>query len=347
MELQLRQIAEILEGELVGNGDERIHGIGKIENAGKGSISFLANPKYEHFLYTSEASAIIVSRDIRLKKPVKAALIKVEDPYLSFTALLEEYHKISTWQKQGLETPVHIGAGTTYGKNCYLGAFAYIGDGVKLGDNVKIYPQVYIGDQTIIGDNTIIYPGAKLYARSVVGSYCTIHAGAIIGSSGFGFAPQADGTYKNIPQVGNVILEDHVDIGANTTIDCATFESTLIKKGVKIDNLVQIAHNVEVGENTVIASQTGVSGSAKLGKQVVIGGQVGIAGHITVADGTMAGGQTGITRTIRDEGRQLFGTPAVDKSAFMKSYAIYKKLPELMERIRQLEQKILNLPLSQ
>ena len=346
MEMTLKEIATLLDGTIAGKEDVSITNIRRIEDAEKGSITFLSNPKYEQYLYTTRASAIIISRDLVPKKPVHASLLKVDDPYLSFTVLLEAYQKVSSLRKTGIESPVHIGQGSQYGENIYLGAFAYIGDHVTIGKNVTIYPQVHIGDHVTIGDNCILFPGVRIYERTVIGSYCTIQAGAVLGSHGFGFAPQPDGSYRNIPQVGNVVLEDHVDIGANTTIDCATFESTRIGKGVKIDNLVQIAHNVEIGENTVIASQVGISGSAKLGNQVVMGGQVGVAGHIQVASGTQVGGQTGITRTISDQGRVLFGTPAVDKHHFMKSYAIYKKLPEVMERIRQLEQKILNLPPS-
>lgn len=345
MEFELRQIAELLAGEIEGNGDQIINSISKIEDAKKGSISFLSNPKYEAFLYTTEASGIIISKDLELKKPVNATLIRVDDPYISFTALLEAYHKIHSLKKQGIEAPVYIGKESEYGVNFYLGAFAYIGENVRIGKNVKIYPQVYIGDNVKIGDNCILYAGAKIYEKTIIGSYCTIQAGAVLGSHGFGFAPQLDGSYKKIPQIGNVVLEDHVDIGANTTIDCGTFESTIIKEGVKIDNLVQIAHNVEVGEHTVIASQAGISGSTKIGRGVVLGGQVGVAGHIRVIDGTKAGGQTGITKTIKKKNQVLFGTPAVDKLGFMKSYAIYKKLPEVMDRIQHLEQKILNLPL--
>lgn len=345
MQLHLKHIAELLGGEIEGDKDRTVHSISTLEKAKAGSITFLANPKYKSFIYSTEASAIILSKDQELTKPVNATLIRVDNPYLSFTVLLEEYQKMSSFTKSGIESPVHIGRDCTYGNSFYLGAFAYIGDNVRIGENVKIYPQVHVGDHVQIGDNCIIYPGVKIYERTIIGSYCTLQSGAVIGSHGFGFASQPDGTYKNIPQVGHVVLEDHVDIGANTTVDCGTLEATIIKKGVKIDNLVQIAHNVEIGENTVIASQAGVSGSAKIGDQVVIGGQVGIAGHINVSSGTKAGGQTGITRSIVEENRILFGTPAVDKKHFMKSYAIYKKLPEVMERIQQVEQKILNLPL--
>lgn len=344
MEYSLAQIAALLDGVIDGDGNRIVRSIGKLEAAGSDSISFLSNAKYEPHLYHTRAAGVIVSRDFNPKRPISATLIRVDDPYISFTALLEEFHKLNSFRKTGIEQPCHTGEGTTIGKNSYIGAFAYIGDHVTIGDNVRIYPHSYIGDGSRIGNNTVVFAGAKVYERSIIGSYCTIQAGAVIGSHGFGFARQPDGTYKNIPQVGNVILEDHVDIGANTTIDCATFESTIIRRGVKIDNLVQVAHNVEIGANTVIAAQTGISGSTKIGKQVIIGGQVGTVGHIRIMDGTVVGAKSGISKSVTKKDQVLFGELAFDHGKYMRSYVIFKKLPEVMERIRELEQKILNLP---
>lgn len=342
MEFQLSQVALILNGNLEGDGNVTVNNLGKIEDAGPGSISFLSNPKYEQYLYTTRASAVIVKRDFQPKQPVATALIRVDDPYLSFTALLEEYQKLTSFQKKGLEAPHFIGTDSTYGENLYLGAMAYVGHRVTIGKNVKIYPQCYIGDEVVIGDNTIIYPGVKIYSKCRIGSHCTIQAGAVIGSHGFGFAPQPDGSYRNIPQVGNVILEDHVDVGANTTIDCATFESTIIRKGTKIDNLVQIAHNVEVGQHTVIAAQAGISGSTKVGNHVIMAGQVGVVGHIEIADRTTMAAKAGISKSTK-EGDVLFGAPAFEHGKYIKSYVVFKKLPELMTRLQELEQKILTL----
>ncbi|XOV91326.1 MAG: UDP-3-O-(3-hydroxymyristoyl)glucosamine N-acyltransferase [Bacteroidota bacterium] len=342
MEFTVNQISAIIGGEVVGDGNQKVSQINGIEDAKKGAISFLSNPKYEPFVYTTEASAVIVSKDFTPAKDVKATLIKVDNPYLSFTSLLEEYEKISSFQKNGIEQPVFIGDKSSYGDNVYLGAFSYIGENVKIGDNVKIHPQVYIGDNTTIGNNCIFHPGVKIYAGTKIGSFCTFHSGVVIGSDGFGFAPQENGSYKKIPQLGNVIIEDHVDIGANTTVDCATFESTIIRKGVKLDNLVMIAHNVEIGENTVMAGQSGISGSTKVGKQVIIAGQVGSVGHIKIGDGSILAAQSGISKNV-GEGETMFGSPAFEKGAFMRSYTVFRKLPDVMKRIQELEQKILNL----
>jgi UDP-3-O-[3-hydroxymyristoyl] glucosamine N-acyltransferase len=343
MEFTLAQIAHILGGELKGNGQVKVNRVGKIEEGGEGAITFLSNPKYEPFIYKTTASAVIVSKDFKPKGEISAGLILVDDPYLSFTALLEEYHKLVSFQKSGVEQPCFFSETASEGKNTYRGAFSYIGNNVKLGDNVKIYPNAYLGDDVIVGNNTIIYAGAKIYARTKIGDYCTIHSGAVIGSDGFGFAPQADGSYKTIPQVGNVVLEDHVSIGANTTIDCATFDSTIIREGVKLDNLIQIGHNVEIGKHTVIASQTGISGSSKVGEYSMIGGQVGLAGHIQLGAHTKIAAQSGINKTIKEEGKILFGSPAFDHLQYMKSAMLFKRLPELNQKIRELEEKIINL----
>lgn len=342
MEFTVNQISAIIGGVVEGDGQQKVSKINSIEDASEGAISFLSNPKYEPHIYSTKASAVIVSKDFTPTKDISATLIRVDDPYLSFTSLLEEYEKITSFLKEGIEEPVFIGEKASYGDKLYLGAFSYVGKNVKIGNNVKIHPQVYIGDNTTIGDNCIFHAGVKIYAGTKIGSYCTIHSGAVIGSDGFGFAPQKDGSYKKIPQLGNVILEDHVDIGANTTIDCATFESTIIKKGVKLDNLVMIAHNVEIDQNTVVAAQTGISGSTKVGKQVIIAGQVGVVGHIKIGDGVIIAAKAGISKNVPD-GETMFGAPAFEKGAYMRSYTVFRKLPDMMKRIQELEQKVLNL----
>ncbi len=343
MEFTLGQIAGLIGGQIEGNADIKVNTISSIENAKPGSISFLSNPKYESHIYSTRASGVIVNQDFKPSKDVPTALIRVENSYLAFTALLQEYQRIQAFGKSGIEQNTHIGANVSKGENLYLGGFSYVADGVKIGDNVKIHPQVYIGENTQIGDNVIIYPGVKIYPNTVIGNHCTLQAGAVIGSDGFGFAPKDDGSYEHIPQIGNVVLEDHVDIGANTTIDCGTFESTRIKKGSKIDNLVMIAHNVEVGQNTVIAGQSGVSGSTKIGDQVIMAGQVGVVGHINIANKTTLGAQTGVMKSTK-EGQVLWGSPAMDKTERARSLVVYRKLPALLKRVEELEEKLLNLP---
>jgi UDP-3-O-[3-hydroxymyristoyl] glucosamine N-acyltransferase len=340
MEFSAGQIAALIQGELEGDPAVKVHNIAKIEEGAAGCISFLANLKYEPYIYTTQSSIVLVSSEFKARKPVTATLIRVKDPYLSFTILLEEYQKLSRPEKSGNEEPSWMGEGSSIGRNAYRGAFSYIGNNCRIGDNVKIYPQVYIGDNVQIGDNTVLYAGVKIYENCIIGQRCTIGAGTIIGSEGFGFAPQADGTYRNIPQLGNVVLEDSVDIGANTTIDRATMGSTIIRRGVKLDNLIQIAHNVEVGANTVMASQTGVSGSTRVGENCVIGGQVGIVGHIRLANRTSVGAQSGVSKEVKEEGSILFGSPAIEYSNQMKSTVVFKQLPELMKRVQQLEREL-------
>ena len=341
MEFTLNQIAGMLGGEVRGDGNQKIYMLAKIQDAREGQIAFLANPKYEQFIYTTHASAVIVQKNFQPRKEIHASLILVEDPYSSFTALLEEYHKLISFQKSGIEQPCFVGEKTTIGKNIYRGAFSYIGNDVKIGDNVKIYPHVYVGDNVVLGDNVILHPNVKLYADTKIGNNCVLHSGAVIGSDGFGFAPQEDGSYKTIPQLGNVIIEDNVVVGANTVVDCATMlgDSTTIRQGVKLDNLIQVAHNVEIGKNTVIAAQTGISGSSKIGENCVIAGQVGIAGHLIIANNTSIGAQAGISKST-SEGEQLIGYPAYDVKAYFRSYAVFKKLPDLNYRLRDLENKI-------
>lgn len=332
----------MLGGQVQGDEHAKINMLAKIQDARPGQIAFLANPKYESFIYTTQATAVIVKKDFQPKKDVTATLILVDNPYSSFTALLEEYHKIISFQKSGIEQPSFIGEKTNTGKNIYRGAFSYIGSACEIGDNVKIYPHVYVGDNVTIGSNTILHANVKLYSGTRVGSNCEIHSGTVIGSDGFGFAPQEDGTYKAVPQLGNVIIEDNVSIGANSVIDCATMfgDSTIIHKGVKLDNLIQVAHNVEIGKNTVIAAQTGVSGSAKIGENCVIAGQVGVAGHITIANKTSVGGKAGISKSIRTEGGKFMGTLGFDVKDYFKSYVLFKNLPQLDERLRELEKKL-------
>jgi len=344
MEFSIAQIAAMLGGEVKGDGVEKINMLAKIQDAKPGQIAFLSNPKYEHFIYTTQASVVIVKKDFIPRKSITTTLILVDDPYSSFTALLEEYHKLVSFQKSGIEQPSYISESSVTGKNIYRGAFSYIGNNVKIGDNVKIYPHVYVGDNSVIGDDTILHPNVKVYADTRIGNKCVIHAGTVIGSDGFGFAPQEDGSYKTIPQLGNVLIEDNVTIGANTVIDCATMfgDSTIIRQGVKLDNLIQIAHNVEIGKNTVIAAQAGISGSSKVGEQVMIAGQVGIAGHLVIANGTQIGAQSGISKSIKEEGQQILGYPAIDIKGYFRSYAVFKRLPELNDRLRELEKKVAN-----
>lgn len=342
MEFTIDQIAGILGGEVRGDGTETVNMLARIQEAKKGQITFLSNPKYEQFIYTTQASAVIVNKGFVAKKKVSANLILVEDPYISFTALLEEYHKLMSFQKSGVEQPCFAGENFRHGENSYRGAFSYIGNNVTIGDNVKIYPHVFVGDDVAIGDNTILHPHVKLYAGTKIGSHCVIHAGTVIGSDGFGFAPREDGSYRAIPQMGNVIIEDHVCIGANTVIDCATLaeDSTVIGHGVKLDNLIQIAHNVKIGSNTVIAAQSGISGSTKVGANCVIAGQVGLAGHLEIANKTAIGAQAGILKSVTKEGQQLLGTPAFDKTEYFRAYAVFKQLPDINFKLRELQNKV-------
>lgn len=339
MEFTLDQIAAILNGEVEGDGLAKVHRLDKIQEGKAGGISFLSNEKYESFLYETDATAVIISESLTLQKPVKCNLIRVKNAYTGFTQLLEAYSLMTKQSKVGVEEPSFIDPSSVIGENVYRGSFSYIGKNCKIGNNVKIHPQVYIGDNCSIGDNTIIHPGVKIYYDSKIGANCEFHPGVVIGSDGFGFAPQEDGSYKTIPQIGNVIIEDAVSIGANSTIDRATMGSTVIKKGVKIDNLVQIAHNVIVGEHTVIASQTGISGSSEIGKNCVIAGQVGIVGHIKIADNTTVGAKTGISKSVTTKGQTLFGFISMDLKEFLKSYAIFRNLPQLQQRVKELEKK--------
>lgn len=338
MKFTAAQIAGILDGEVVGNPDAEVFKLSKIEEGTAGSLTFLANPKYINYIYTTEATITIVNANFEPENEIKTTLIKVEDAYKSFSKLLEYYNQVKL-MKSGIEQPSVISEGVAYGEQLYLGSFCYLGKNVTIGTNVKIYPNTFVGDNVTIGDNTIIFAGVKIYSESVIGAHCTIHSGAIIGSDGFGFAPQEDGTYSKVPQIGNVILEDHVDIGACTTIDRATLGSTIIRKGVKLDNHIQIAHNVEIGENTVIAAQTGVAGSTKIGSNCMIGGQVGFAGHLTIGNNVRIQAQSGIGKNIAD-GETIQGSPAFNYSDFSKSYVHFRNLPKIVSDIDDLKKKL-------
>lgn len=342
MKFTAAQIAGILEGEVVGNPDAEVSKLSKIEEGTKGSLTFLANPKYVNFIYTTEATITIVNNTFEPENELKTTLIKVEDAYQSFSKLLEYYNQVKL-MKSGIEQPSVISENVTYGENLYLGSFSYIGKNVTIGDNVKIYPNSFVGDNVTIGDNTLIFAGVKIYSESVIGSNCTLHSGVIVGSDGFGFAPLEDGTFNKIPQIGNVVLEDYVEIGACTTIDRATLGTTIIRKGVKLDNHIQIAHNVEIGENTVIAAQTGVAGSTKIGNNCMIGGQVGIAGHLVIGNNVRIQAQSGIGKNIGD-GETVQGSPAFNYGDFSKSYVHFRNLPKIVADVEDLKKNsIINL----
>jgi UDP-3-O-[3-hydroxymyristoyl] glucosamine N-acyltransferase len=337
MEFTAGQIAGILDGEVQGNPEVAVHKLAKIEEGEIGSLTFLANPKYTSFIYNTKASVTIVNKDFVPEQAFTTTLIKVEDAYESFSKLLEYYNQAKD-NKLGIEEPVFKSDTATYGENVYLGAFSYLGDHVSLGNNVKIYPNVYIGDNVTIGDGVTVFAGAKIYSETVIGKDCVIHSGAILGADGFGFAPNIKGEFTKIPQTGNVIIEDNVDVGAGTTIDRATLGSTILRTGVKLDNQIQIAHNVEIGEHTVIAAQTGVAGSTKIGKHCMIGGQVGIVGHIVIGDYVKIQAQSGIGRNVKNN-EVLQGSPALNYGDYNKSYVHFKNLPKIINRIDNLEKK--------
>lgn len=343
MKFTLQQIADLLGGTIEGDAQAEVWDLTKIEEGKPGSISFLSNQKYESEAYKTQATALVVSNKFQPQHSISAHLIRVEDPYVGFTQLLEAYNQQQQGSVSGIEEPSYLGAGSTHGEGVYRGAYSYIGKNCKLGKNVKIYPQAYVGDNVTLGDGTILYAGAKVYADCIIGNHCTIHAGAVVGSDGFGFAPQKDGTYKTIPQLGNVILEDHVSIGANATVDCATLGSTIVREGTKLDNLVQIGHNVEIGKHTVMAAQVGIAGSTTIGDQCMFGGQVGVVGHIHVANGSKIGAQSAIPNDIKEENKNWLGSPIQPIRENIKSLMVFKGLPDLVRRIKQLEEKILTL----
>jgi UDP-3-O-[3-hydroxymyristoyl] glucosamine N-acyltransferase len=337
MKFTAAQIAGILEGEVVGDPNAEVYKLSKIEEGTEGSLTFLANSKYINFIYTTQATITIVNATFVPEQAITTTLIKVEDAYQSFSKLLDYYNQIKL-MKSGIEQPSVISEGVTYGSDLYLGSFSYVGKNVTIGNNVKIYPNSFIGDNVIIGNNCVFFAGVRIYSESVIGTNCIIHSGAIIGSDGFGFAPQEDGTYKKVPQIGNVIIEDDVEIGSCTTIDRATLGSTIIRKGVKLDNHIQVAHNVEIGENTVIAAHTGIAGSTKIGKNGMIGGQVGFAGHLIIGDNVKIQGQSGIARNLSD-GEVVQGTPAFTYGDFAKSYVHFKNLPKIVSELEQLKKQ--------
>src|SRR5450631_810597 len=340
MQFSAAQIAALIQGRLEGDPEVLVNNFGKIEEAQAGHLAFLANPKYEEFLYSTKASIIIINESQVLKEKIKATLLRVPDAYLAFASLLAKYQEMQNQQLTGIQEPVYISKSAILGENVYVGSFAYIGNHVRIGNHVKIYPQVYIGDEVSIDDHTVIFPGVKIYHGCIIGQHVTIHAGSVIGSDGFGFAPQTDGSFKKIPQMGNVVIEDYVEVGSNATIDRATIGSTLIKKGVKLDNLIQIAHNVEIGNNTVIAAQSGVSGSTKLGNNVMVGGQVGIVGHIQIADGSRINAQSGVTKSLKIPNSAVTGSPAFEYTSALRAQAAARKLPAFEKRIIELEKLI-------
>jgi len=342
MEFSAEQIATLLGGKVEGNPQAMVSNLSKIEEGAAGTLSFLANPKYTPFIYTTNASIVIVNESFIAEKPIKTTLVRVPDAYSAFAQLLEIYQKFKNG-KAGVSSMAFIAPSASYGENLYAGEFVSVGERVAIGNNVKLYPHVYIGDDCIIGDGTIVFPGATLYTETVIGKFCTIHAGVVIGSDGFGFAPQADNQYKKIPQTGNVVIEDYVEIGANTTIDRATLGSTVIHKGVKLDNLIQIAHNVEIGDNTVIAALTGVSGSTKIGKHCMIGGQVGLAGHITIADGVKLAAQSGVAASLKEENLIWMGSPVVPIAEAKRTFIHLRRLDQLSKRVQELENKFAKL----
>jgi UDP-3-O-[3-hydroxymyristoyl] glucosamine N-acyltransferase len=332
MEFTAAAIAGFLKGEIVGDPDVKVNNIAKIEEGHTGDLSFLANPKYEQYLYTTGSSVVLVNSDFSPSAPISATLIKVNNAYESFAALLTLVDQAKP-KKKGIHPTAIIEPGAEIGADVYIGAYAVIGEKCIIGDGSRIYPHVYIGDNTRLGSNCLIYQGAKIYHECLIGNNCTIHAGSVIGADGFGFAPQSDNEFMKIPQLGNVVIEDNVEIGANVAIDRATMGSTIIRKGVKIDNLIQIGHNVEIGENTVMAGQTGIAGSSKVGRNCMLAGQVGIAGHLKIADGAKIGAQAGLNSDIKEENSIIIGTPAMDYKQFMKSYVIFRKLTDLKAKV--------------
>jgi len=342
MKFKAQDIAEMLQGVVDGDAQVEVSGVSKIEEGKPGTLAFLSNPKYEHYIYDTNASIVLVNKSFEPSRSVKPTMIRVDDSYQAVATLLQMYDEMKPKPK-GIEEPSFISKSAIIGDEPYIGAFAYIGSNVTIGNNVRIYPHVYIGDNVAVGDGSVVYAGVKIYEGCKLGKDCVVHASTVIGADGFGFAPSSHNDYKKVPQIGNVILEDNVEVGANACIDRATMGSTIIRKGVKLDNLIQVAHNVEVGENTVIAAQSGVSGSVKIGKNCMFGGQVGIAGHLQIADEVKAAAQTGIPSSIKKEGAIFQGSPAMEIGKFQKAYVMYRKLPELSKKISELEKEIIEL----
>lgn len=342
MKFTALQIATLLGGTIEGNPNVEVWNVAKIEEGAPGMLSFLANPKYTPYIYETASSVVIVNNTFVAEKSIAATLIRVEDAYASFAKLLAYYDQMSQ-EKSGVSSLAFVSASAKYGDRCYLGEFAFVGENVTIGNNVKVYPQVYIGDGCVIGDNTVLYPGVRLYRNTVVGQRCIIHAGAVIGADGFGFAPQEDGHYEKIPQVGNVMIDDDVEIGANTTIDRSTMGSTRVHKGVKLDNLVHLAHNVEVGENSALAAQVGISGSTHLGKNCVVGGQSGFVGHLHIANGSKFGGQCGVMGSIKEENQEFMGTPIQPLRQYLISNARFRHIDDMARKLDALEKELTEL----
>lgn len=338
MEFTAKQIAELIQGRIEGDENATVNTFAKIEEGKKGAISFLSNPKYTHFVYNTESTIVLIDENVELEQPTKATLIRVTNAYECVAKLLQMYDAMKP-KKTGIDSLAFISPKAKIGNNCYIGAFAYIGDGVEIGDNCQVYPHAVIYDNAKLGNNCLIYPNVSIYHDCHLGNNVTIHSGSVIGADGFGFAPTPDG-FDKIPQIGIVTIEDNVEIGANTCIDRSTMGSTYIRKGAKLDNLIQIAHNAEVGENTVMAAQVGVAGSTKVGKWCMFGGQVGMAGHISIADGTQVGAQAGITNTVKKADAPIIGSPAIDAKAYMKAYAVYRRLPEMYQELNALKKEI-------
>lgn len=339
MKFKAEEIALYLKGEVVGDPEVTVSNVSKIEEGKEGTLAFLANPKYENFLYTSDASIVLVNKDFVPREPVRATLIKVNDAYQAFAALLDLYMQARESLKSGVEQPSFVHQSSELGQNCWVAAFAYIGRNVRIGEHVKIYPHVYVGDNVTIGDGAILYSGVKIYDDTVIGRRCILHSGVVIGSDGFGFAPQKDGSYKKIPQIGNVIVEDDVEIGANTTIDCGTMGSTILRKGVKLDNLIMIAHNCEVGEHTVMAALTGLAGTSKVGKFCKFAGQVGLAGHLTIGDNVQIGAQSGVSKNVKSN-EIILGSPAFDYKQAIRMYTVLRNLPQLRQEVIDLQREV-------
>ncbi|KEQ29742.1 UDP-3-O-(3-hydroxymyristoyl)glucosamine N-acyltransferase [Pedobacter antarcticus] len=348
MQFTAKQISDFLSGTVEGDETAVVSELSKIEDGKKGTLCFLSNPKYEHYIYSTNASVVIVSLDFAPAHKLSCTLVRVKDPYSAFSVLLEKYNEALTMvsEKSGIEQPSFVHPSATIGKNVFIGAFAYVSENVVIGDNTKVFPQVFIGADTVIGSNGFFHPGVKIYNRSVIGNRVIIHSNTVIGSDGFGFAPQPDGSYSKIPQIGNVVIEDDVEIGSNTTVDRATMGSTFIRKGVKLDNLIQVAHNVEIGENTVVAAQAGISGSTKVGERSVVGGQVGIAGHLSLAKGTQLGAQAGVNFSISEENKQWHGSPAQPLRNWMRASVLFRHLPDMEKRIAKLETSLNTTPQS-
>ncbi len=342
MEISAKQVAQLINGKVEGDENVLINNVSKIEEGKPNTLTFLSNPKYEQYIYSTEASVVIINNDFQLSKPVKPTLIRVENAYQALAVLLDFYAQ-SQPQKSGIEQPSFISPSAKLGEFVYIGAFSYIGENVKIGDKVLIHPQSYIGDNVTIDSGTIIYPGVKIYHNCKIGKNCVLHSGSVIGADGFGFAPDANNNYKKIPQIGNVILEDRVEVGSNTTIDRATMGSTIIREGVKLDNLIMVGHNVEIGKNTVMAAQSGIAGSTKVGSNCMFGGQVGLSGHITVASGVKVAAQSGIGVNITTPEAKLMGSPAFDAGLYTKSYVVFRKLPDLKRQLEQLQKEVAEL----